>query len=132
MQLEPKKPAGRTLALLRHAGKKSVRMHTMGTANGRGTKSRRVTADRHPDWWRRLRTEWCHLHRRRPTDRPTVTLGSPPAGKVVAAQTALLANRPNPFNSTTQITYQLAAAASVRLVLYNIVRQGVAALVDVY
>ena len=41
----------------------------MGTANGRGTKSRRVTADRHPDWWRRLRTEWCHLHRRRPADR---------------------------------------------------------------
>ena len=46
---------------------------------------------------------------------PSVTIGSPPASQIVATQTSLLANRPNPFNSTTQITYHLAAPGPVRL-----------------
>ena len=43
---------------------------------------------------------------------------------------ALVSNRPNPFNSTTQITYHLATPGPVRLVIYNIVGQVVATLVD--
>ena len=45
-------------------------------------------------------------------------------------QTALLANYPNPFNSSTQIPYRLAAPGLVRLELYNALGQRVRTLVD--
>ena len=46
------------------------------------------------------------------------------------ARTVLQANYPNPFNSTTQIPYRLAAPGSVRLMLYNTLGQPVHILVD--
>ena len=46
------------------------------------------------------------------------------------AQTALLANYPNPFNSRTRIAYRLAASGPVRLTIYNALRQPVRTLVD--
>ena len=46
------------------------------------------------------------------------------------AQTALLANYPNPFNSRTQIPYRLAAPGVVRLELYNALGQRVRTLVE--
>ena len=46
------------------------------------------------------------------------------------AQTALLANYPNPFNSRTQLAYRLAAPGLVRLELYNALGQPVRTLVD--
>ena len=60
----------------------------------------------------------------------------PPASKailassVLPAQTALLANYPNPFNSGTQIAYRLAEPGLVRLTIYNILGQPVRTLVD--
>ena len=51
---------------------------------------------------------------------------------MAAQTTALLANRPNPFNSTTQITYPLASPRPVRLVIYNLFGQVVTVLVDAY
>ena len=41
-------------------------------------------------------------------------------------------NRPNPFNSTTQITYHLASPRPVRLVIYNLLGQVVTVLADAY
>ena len=46
------------------------------------------------------------------------------------AQTALLANYPNPFNGRTQIAYRLAAPGRVRLAIYNALGQPVRTLVD--
>ena len=45
-------------------------------------------------------------------------------------QTALLANYPNPFNSSTRIAYRLAAPGRVRLDIYNALGQPVRALVN--
>ena len=45
-------------------------------------------------------------------------------------QTALLANYPNPFNSSTQLAYRLAAPGLVRLTIYNVQGQPVRTLVD--
>ncbi len=74
----------------------------------------------------------CTADDRPLSNSPSVTVGSPPASKIVATQTSLLANRPNPFNSTTQITYHLAAPAPVRLIIYNTLGQVVATLVDAF
>ena len=58
------------------------------------------------------------------------------SGKVVAAVrgvptiSRLEPNYPNPFNSTTQITYRLAAAGPVRLAIFNVLGQSVRTLVD--
>ena len=46
------------------------------------------------------------------------------------AQTVLLANYPNPFNSRTHLAYRLAASGVVRLELYNVLGQRVRTLVD--
>ena len=43
---------------------------------------------------------------------------------------ALHANRPNPFNATTQIPYQVSDQSNVSLTVYNILGQEIARLVD--
>ena len=45
-------------------------------------------------------------------------------------QPVLLLNYPNPFNSSTQIAYRLAAPGLVRLTIYNALGQSVRTLVD--
>ena len=52
------------------------------------------------------------------------------ASPSLPAQTALLANYPNPFNSRTQIAYRLAAPGLVRLAIYNALGQPMRTLVD--
>ena len=65
---------------------------------------------------------------------PYVTSSAPTAidaaSPSLPAQTALLANYPNPFNSSTQIAYRLAAPGLVRLDIYNALGQPVRTLVD--
>ena len=46
------------------------------------------------------------------------------------ARTALLGNRPNPFNPATNIDFELAAAARVRLEVFDLAGRRVATLVD--
>ena len=58
---------------------------------------------------------------------PTAVAAASPS---LPAQTELLANYPNPFNSRTQLTYRLAAPGVVRLELYNALGQWVRTLVD--
>ena len=53
---------------------------------------------------------------------------APSAAK--AQQPVLLPNYPNPFNSSTQIAYRLAAPGFVRLTIYNALGQSVRTLVD--
>ncbi|MFH1568617.1 MAG: FlgD immunoglobulin-like domain containing protein [Gemmatimonadota bacterium] len=60
-----------------------------------------------------------------PTARPSV--GSPAAGP---ASVQLLENYPNPFNGSTTIRYELPAAGTVRLAIYNALGQQVRVLVD--
>ena len=61
---------------------------------------------------------------------PTVTEEGIAATSGLPTRTVLQANYPNPFNSTTQIPYRLAAPGSVRLMLYNTLGQPVHILVD--
>ena len=58
----------------------------------------------------------------------TVHLG--PVAKVVPTESALYGNIPNPFNPVTEIAYALAENVPVRLVVYNLLGQPVATLVD--
>jgi len=48
----------------------------------------------------------------------------------VPGQWALLENYPNPFNPSTTIRYELAAAADVQLVIYDVLGQKVRSLVN--
>ncbi len=57
---------------------------------------------------------------------PLVALG----GSVVPAGFTLGQNYPNPFNPSTIIPYRLAASASVRLEVFNLLGQRIAVLVD--
>jgi type IX secretion system substrate protein len=43
---------------------------------------------------------------------------------------ALLANHPNPFNPTTQISYQLSEGSQVQIVIYDMLGRAVETLVD--
>ncbi len=57
---------------------------------------------------------------------PLASLG----GRALPARFALGPNYPNPFNPSTIIPYQLAAAAAVRLEVFNLLGQHIATLVD--
>ena len=61
---------------------------------------------------------------------PSAATAIDAASPSLPAQTALLANYPNPFNSRTQIAYRLAAPGLVRLAIYNALGQPVRTLVD--
>ena len=61
---------------------------------------------------------------------PSVPTAIAAASPSLPAQTALLANYPNPFNSRTQIAYRLAAPGPVRLSIYNALGQPVRTLVN--
>ena len=52
------------------------------------------------------------------------------AAKAVAAAGGLAPNSPNPFNSSTQISYHLSSPGRVQLVIYNVMGQPVRTLVD--
>ena len=52
------------------------------------------------------------------------------AAKAVASVGGLAPNAPNPFNSSTQIAYNLAGSGPVELVIYNVLGQPVRTLVD--
>ena len=52
------------------------------------------------------------------------------ASEAVPEASGLSPNSPNPFNSATLITYHLASAGPVRLVIYNVLGQPVRTLVD--
>ena len=65
-----------------------------------------------------------------------LTIAGPSGGKLVAGSSAastvsqLDPNHPNPFNSTTQITYRLAIPGPVWLAIFNVLGQSVRTLVD--
>ena len=59
----------------------------------------------------------------------------PPSAKIVSLESEPLVSRlepnyPNPFNSSTQIAYHLAASGWTRLAIYNALGQRVRTLVD--
>ncbi|MGA9119013.1 MAG: glycosyl hydrolase family 18 protein [Bacteroidota bacterium] len=51
-------------------------------------------------------------------------------GDAIPSATALLANYPNPFNPTTVISYQLSVATEVKIVIYDLLGQEIAVLVN--
>jgi hypothetical protein len=64
-----------------------------------------------------------------------VTVGNSPtgvqsSGSMLPTKTELNQNYPNPFNPSTVISYQLAAAGNVRLVVYDMLGRKIATLVD--
>ncbi len=61
---------------------------------------------------------------------PAATPTAVAAAAPLPTQTALLPNYPNPFNSRTQLAYQLAAPGLVRLDIYNALGQLVRTLVN--
>ena len=61
---------------------------------------------------------------------PSVATAIDAASPSLPAQTSLLPNYPNPFNSSTLIPYRLAIPGRTRLVIYNTLGQQVRTLVD--
>ncbi len=63
---------------------------------------------------------------------PLATSGKKAAAQETPATSGLTLNFPNPFNASTQITYQLAEAGPVRLEIYNVLGQPVKTLVAAF
>ena len=61
---------------------------------------------------------------------PSISAVEAASSPFLPAQTALLANFPNPFNAGTWIGYRLAAPGLVRLTIYNALGQPVRTLVN--
>jgi photosystem II stability/assembly factor-like uncharacterized protein len=57
-------------------------------------------------------------------------VGVPGAGEVAPVSFALEQNFPNPFNPSTNVTYQVPVAGEVKLVVYDLLGKEVAVLVD--
>lgn len=59
-----------------------------------------------------------------------VTIGAPVKASVLPTTFSLSANRPNPFNPSTQIAYDVPQQAQITLTVYNLLGQEVVTLVN--
>lgn len=72
----------------------------------------------------------CPVPRAATTTPGPEAAAAPPAAGVTAAEGVAVAAGPNPFRTTTAITYALAQAGHVRLAVYDVLGRQVALLVD--